>query len=179
MTRLERRAVLGALAAVPLHLLPGGASAAATQDWAPGLAAIERRSGFRLGVAVCEGASGGATGHRLDERFPMCTFKLLAAACVLARVDRGEERLDRRIVFSKQDLVPYSPITGNRTGGAGMTMAEICEAAVTVSDNTAGNLMLASFAGPEGPPATCGRSATCARRNVITPLSRDWGSGRY
>jgi len=29
-----------------------------------------------------------------------------------------------------------------------MTMAEICDAAVTLSDNTAGNLMFASFGGP-------------------------------
>jgi beta-lactamase class A len=31
-----------------------------------------------------------------------------------------------------------------------MTMAEICEAAITLSDNTAGNLQLASIGGPEG-----------------------------
>jgi beta-lactamase class A len=69
---------------------------------------------------------------------------------VLARVDRGEERLDRRVVFAAGDLVPYSPITEKHVGASGMTMAEICEAAVTLSDNTAGNLMLASFGGPAG-----------------------------
>jgi beta-lactamase class A len=34
--------------------------------------------------------------------------------------------------------------------GDGMTLAEICEAAVTLSDNTAGNLMLAAIGGPPG-----------------------------
>ena len=29
-----------------------------------------------------------------------------------------------------------------------MTMAQVCEAAITLSDNTAGNLMLESFGGP-------------------------------
>ena len=31
-----------------------------------------------------------------------------------------------------------------------MTLAELCEAAITLSDNTAGNLLLASFGGPAG-----------------------------
>ena len=76
------------------------------------------------------------------------TFKFLAAALVLGRVDRDQERLDRRIVFSDKDLVTYSPVTKDHVGPGGMSMAEICEAAVTLSDNTAGNLMLASFGGP-------------------------------
>lgn len=87
--------------------------------------------------------------HRGDEQFPLCsTFKCLAAAFVLSRVDKGEEKLDRRIIFSKTDLVTYSPITEKHADGSGMTIAEICEAAVTISDNTAGNLMLDSFGGP-------------------------------
>ena len=76
------------------------------------------------------------------------TFKFLAAALVLARVDRGQEQLDRRIVFSDKDLVTYSPVTKDHVGPAGMSVADICAAAVTLSDNTAGNLMLASFGGP-------------------------------
>ena len=52
------------------------------------------------------------------------------------------------IVFSAEDLVTYSPVTKEHVGPGGMSMAEICEAAVTLSDNTAGNLMLASFGGP-------------------------------
>jgi beta-lactamase class A len=115
------------------------------------LAALERRHGGRLGVSVLDMESGRRIGHRADERFPMCsTFKFLAAAQVLARVDRGEERLDRRVVYAKDDLVAYSPITEQHAGEHGMTMAELCHAAVTVSDNTAGNLLLASFGGPTG-----------------------------
>lgn len=79
----------------------------------------------------------------------MCsTFKFLAAAMVLARVDRGEERLDRRIVFGTDDLVSYSPVTEHHPGTPGLTVAELCHAAITVSDNTAANLLLASFGGP-------------------------------
>ena len=86
----------------------------------------------------------------MDERFAMCsTFKLLAAAAVLARVDAGKERLDRRVSYAKGDLVTYSPITEKHVDD-GMTLAELCEAAITLSDNTAGNLLLASLGGPQG-----------------------------
>jgi beta-lactamase class A len=81
----------------------------------------------------------------------MCsTFKFLAAACVLARVDKKEERLDRRVTFAESDLVTYSPVTKDRVGAGGMSVAELCEAAMTLSDNSAGNLLLASFGGPAG-----------------------------
>jgi len=126
------------------------ARAASAPDFSSQLTQIERASGGRLGVAVLDTGSGRRAGHREDERFPMCsTFKLLACAHVLARVDRGEERLDRRVVFGAQALVVNSPVTRQHAGGEGMTMAQLCEAAITQSDNTAGNLLLASFGGPK------------------------------
>jgi beta-lactamase class A len=52
------------------------------------LARIERESGGRLGVAVLDTLTRERIGQRELGRFPMCsTFKLLAAAAVLARVD--------------------------------------------------------------------------------------------
>jgi beta-lactamase class A len=115
------------------------------------LARIEQDSGGRLGVAVLDTLSGNRTGHRIDERFPMCsTFKLLAAAAVLARVDAGKEQLDRRIRFEARDIVVNSPMTKERAGSTGMSLEELCEAAMIVSDNTAGNLLLAALGGPAG-----------------------------
>ncbi|HQK17545.1 MAG TPA: serine hydrolase [Polyangiaceae bacterium] len=65
---------------------------------------IETTSGGRLGVAIFDSANGAWTGHRIDERFPMCsTFKWLAAAYVLHRVDRGQEKLDRRIRYGSDE----------------------------------------------------------------------------
>ena len=113
------------------------------------LSEIEAKSGGRLGVAVLDTLTLKQAGNRADERFPMCsTFKLLAAAAVLARVDAGQERLDRRVRFEAGDLVVNSPITKDRVGEGGMSLEELCEAAMTVSDNTAGNLLLASLGGP-------------------------------
>jgi len=113
--------------------------------------ALERASQGRLGVAVFDTQSGEWLGHRLDERFAMSsTFKWLAAAHVLRRVDQGLERLDRRIEFGREALLPWSPVTEKHAGGAGMTVAELCHAAITVSDNAAANLLLRSLGGPEG-----------------------------
>jgi beta-lactamase class A len=146
---ISRRGLLAApLLAAPALL---SARAAADEGLPSALAALERRHGGRLGVAVLDTASLKLVAHRGDERFAMCsTFKFLAAACILARVDRGEESLGRRVVYGKADLVPYSPVTEKHAGEGGLTIGEICEAAVTLSDNTAGNLLLDSFGGPSG-----------------------------
>jgi beta-lactamase class A len=113
------------------------------------LAELEKRSGGRLGCAVLNTSTGTVIAHRGDERFPMCsTFKASAVAYVLQRADRRGERLDRRIVFSKHDILSYAPITKLHVGGGGMSVADLCAAAITVSDNTAANLLLASFGGP-------------------------------
>jgi beta-lactamase class A len=144
-----RRALLGPMLAAPALALLSSTVRAAGADATARLASLEDKNGGRLGVAALDSATGRRIAHRPDERFAMCsTFKFLAAACVLARVDRREERLDRRITFTEQDLVTYSPVTKERVGGSGMTLAELCEAAMTISDNTAGNLLLACFGGP-------------------------------
>jgi beta-lactamase class A len=112
------------------------------------IAKIEAESGGRLGVAVLDTGSGALAGHRIDERFPMCsTFKTLAAAAILARVDAGKEQLARRIPVEQKDILSYAPITKQHVG-KDMTVAELCETAVTLSDNTAANLLLASLGGP-------------------------------
>jgi beta-lactamase class A len=100
-------------------------------------------------VAVLDTGSGQRGGHREDERFLMCsTFKMLLAAAVLWRVDRGKEQLDRRLVFGKEALLDYAPIASQHVGPPGMTLAELCEAAVSLSDNTAANVLLAHLGGP-------------------------------
>jgi beta-lactamase class A len=112
------------------------------------LAKIEVESGGRLGVAVLDTSNGALTGHRIDERFPMCsTFKTLAAAAILARIDTGKEQLARRVAVEQKDILSYAPITKQHVG-QDMTVAELCEAAITLSDNTAANLLLASLGGP-------------------------------
>jgi beta-lactamase class A len=112
---------------------------------------LERQHGGRLGVAALDTATGERISYRSDERFPMCsTFKLLAAAAVLRNVDRGTERLDRWITYTQPDLLEYAPITQANLSKGGMTVSDLCAAAIELSDNTAGNLLLAAIGGPKG-----------------------------
>ncbi|WP_157220517.1 class A beta-lactamase [Flavisphingomonas formosensis] len=137
----RRTLMAGMLAAT----LPAPALAARKDDR---FQILEKIGGGRLGVAVYDGETQRYNGWRGHERFPMCsTFKLLAAALVLHRVDRGVESLDRRVTYGQDSIVAYSPVTEQRIA-SGMTVGELCEAAITRSDNTAGNLLLASFGGP-------------------------------
>ena len=81
----------------------------------------------------------------------MCsTFKLLAAAAALKRVDEGAERLDRTIAYGPSDLLEYAPVTKAHVAEGGMTLADLCAAAIDWSDNTAGNLVLETIGGPSG-----------------------------
>ena len=154
---ITRRTLLGAsLLAVPtllsLSSLAAGQHSQPSSDQviAQQLTDLERRHGGRLGVAMLDTASQRLISHRGDERFALCsTFKCLAAAHVLARVDRKQEDLSRRIVYGAEQLVPYSPTTELHVGGQGLSVGSLCEAAMTLSDNTAANLLLDSMGGPE------------------------------
>ena len=150
-TFLQGSLAAGVLLSTGTLRAAGGTPAPRAGEPLARLAALEKAHGGRLGVAILDTATGRRVDHRGEERFPMCsTFKLLAVAAVLARVDRGELALAQRIEFAKEDLVPYSPVTGERTGAPGMSLAEVCEAVITLSDNTGGNLLLDRIGGPAG-----------------------------
>lgn len=129
------------------------------------LAALEAHAGGRLGVAALDTGTGRRLAHRAGERFPMCsTFKVLLAGTVLQRVDRGEARLDLRLPYGKADLLAYAPVTTARLAEGGLTVDELCAAAVEVSDNTAANLLLASVGGPA--------AVTAFARSLGDPVTR-------
>ena len=137
------------LAGALLYRVRPVSAAQASDALSRAFADIEAKVGGRLGVALHDTGSGLRVSPRGDERFPLCsTFKLLAAGAILARVDAGKERLDRSVPIRAEELVTYSPATEKHVGGS-MSLAAICEAAITLSDNTAGNLMLAAIGGPE------------------------------
>jgi beta-lactamase class A len=112
-------------------------------------AEIERRAKGRLGVCILDVSTGRRLGYRAEERFPMCsTFKFLLAGYVLAQVDAGRERLDRSVPYIAADLLDYAPTTRAHLGEGAMTVADLCVAAVQLSDNTAANLLLRETGGP-------------------------------
>jgi len=115
------------------------------------LRALERAYPGRIGAYAVDTASDVAVSYRADERFPLLsTFKVLAAAAVLKRARTQDPRLlDRLIRWTEADLVEYSPVTEQHVAD-GLTVAQLCHAAITVSDNTAGNLLLQQIDGPAG-----------------------------
>ena len=148
---ISRRGILvrGLLAAPALACARAFAHAN-PDDIRAGLADLEKAHGGRLGVCVLDATRGRRIEHRADERFALCsTHKFLAAALALIRVDGWEDSLERRVPYAKDALVTYSPITEKHVGD-GMTLGELCEAALTLSDNTAANLILESLGGPAG-----------------------------
>jgi beta-lactamase class A len=150
---MHRRSFLAGLAATVASLRARAAPSAEERlDLAnKRLAEIEAREGGRLGVFVRDTGTGSTLEHRTDERFPMCsTFKLLAAAAALKRVDEGAERLDRRIAYGPSDLLNYAPIAKAHVAEGAMTLSDLCAAAIDWSDNTAANLILQAIGGPAG-----------------------------
>jgi len=95
-----------------LVLLLAVDAAGARSDAANQIAAIEARVGGRMGVAALDTGSGKRLNYRVEERFPMCsTFKFLAAAAVLKRVDEKQDQLDRFVSYDAKDILEYAPIT--------------------------------------------------------------------
>lgn len=158
--RLSRRAALGAAAL----LLPAPAWATDEVYDGPGrrLAAMEKQLGLRIGLAAIDTASGNSIFYRENERVLMCsTFKVVLVAATLERVDAGQEHLDRVIHYQKSDLLDYAPETSKNLAH-GMSVRALCAAAITLSDNTAANLLFAGVGGPEG----------------LTRFARDLGDSR-
>jgi beta-lactamase class A len=128
----------------PPGTAPPGSGTARRQ---PDFAALESRFGARLGVYALDTGSGREVVHRQDERFAMLsTFKTLAAAAVLDRFPPGH--LDDLVRFTGADVLAHAPVTERRVS-TGMTIRELCDAAVRYSDNTAANLLLADLGGPQ------------------------------
>lgn len=144
-------------AALASALLPAALAGAAEANTTPAapptaadFAAPEKASGGRLGVCLWNPASGARHGHRMDERFPMCsTVKFPLAAVVLHRADAGQLSLDQRVPVRQADIIDHSPFT-ERHVGKSMTVRDLCRATMIVSDNAAANLLLPLVGGPAG-----------------------------
>jgi len=115
----------------------------------PVLQAYERDTRGRIGVHAENLATGAKITWRAEERFVMCsTFKLSLAAFVLARADSGREQLEHMIPYGVDDLMDYAPAARQNLAKGAMSVADMCRAAVELSDNTCANLLLARVGGP-------------------------------
>jgi beta-lactamase class A len=110
----------------------------------------EKSSGGHIGLYAENIATGARLSWRADERFVMCsTFKASLAACVLSRVDRGEDDLEKLIHYSAADIPDWhAPVAREKLGRGFLSVREMCKAAVEQSDNTCANLLLLRVGGP-------------------------------
>jgi beta-lactamase class A len=132
-------------------------------------AQLEKRYGGTLGVSALDTQSGNAIAYRENERFAMCsTFKFFLVADILKRIEGGTLTSNQWVPYTSDELLEYAPVTRAHVAQGGMTVTSLCAAAIELSDNTAGNLLLSLVGGPAG--------ATAYVRSLgddVTRLDRD------
>ncbi|MEM7703211.1 MAG: class A beta-lactamase [Pseudomonadota bacterium] len=138
---LATGAAMGAASCVPPDQSPTGRLVAQ-------LRIIEAAADGTLGVALYDTATRLSVGLNQDRRFGHCSsFKLSLAAKVLAEDARGLIDADKRVMWSKDDLMFVSPFTTKRLE-EGATLRELAEFTQKYSDNTAANVLLRELGGP-------------------------------
>ncbi|WP_248961070.1 class A beta-lactamase [Sphaerisporangium perillae] len=115
------------------------------------LRALEATIQGRIGAYVIDTATGKSIGYRANERFPLLsTFKAMACAAVQHKARTSDPGLmDRVVHWTQAEVKDNSPVTEKHVED-GLTVAQLCEAAITRSDNTAGNMVLKQIGGPKG-----------------------------
>ena len=145
----RRSIVLGAAAYPLLSACTAlGGNSRASASTRQQLTAIENSLDGRLGLFAWDSADNRRLAYRADERFPMCsTFKLLLVSAILDTSVQQPALMQQVQSYRQSDLVEYSPITEKHVG-TGMSVADLCAAALQYSDNTAANLLIARLGGP-------------------------------
>jgi len=114
------------------------------------LAKLEASSGGRLGISAIDTANNVRIQYHANERFPMgCTSKVMGVSAILKRSMKNEQLLQEKVIYQKEDLLAWAPITKKHLAD-GMTISELCAAAISFSDNTAMNLLTKKLGGPQG-----------------------------
>lgn len=113
------------------------------------LADLEADFGGRIGIFAKNTENNQQIQYRADERFPVqSTFKVIAVSAILKKSMADQNFLQQKVTYTKKDLVFWSPITKKHLAD-GMTISELCSAAMMYSDNTATNLLVKKLGGPE------------------------------
>ncbi|MBE2281332.1 MAG: class A beta-lactamase, subclass A2 [Ignavibacteriaceae bacterium] len=85
-----------------------------------------------------------------DKRFPMqSVFKFHIGVVVLSEIDKGKYSLEQEVKIEKHELLPglWSPIREKYPDGVTLTLAEILQFTISVSDNVGCDLLLRLLGG--------------------------------
>ncbi len=136
--------------------LPWLAISAAAQDKADPLAAqveaITAPLVGRVGFAAQLIGSDKIISHNGDMTFPMAsTYKVPAAVTLLKRVEAGEVKLDQMVELPLDDMVTGDNVIAQNFvhPGLQLSVANLIEAMITMSDNTATDAVFSLAGGPE------------------------------
>lgn len=103
----------------------------------------------RIGLYAINTANNQTIQYRALEHFPIqSTFKVMAVSAILKKSEADDNLLTQKVIYTKQDLVFWSPITEKHVTD-GMTIFDLCAAAMIYSDNTATNLIVKKLGGPK------------------------------
>ncbi|WP_088107206.1 class A beta-lactamase, partial [Bacillus wiedmannii] len=109
-------------------------------------AKLEKEFDAKLGIYALDTDTNQTVTYQSDERFAYAsTHKALAVGVLLQK--KSMEDLNQRILYTREDLVNYNPIT-EKYVDKGMTLKELADASLRYSDNTAQNLILKQLGGP-------------------------------
>jgi beta-lactamase class A len=144
------RALKGPGAAVVTARAP--AHDAALESLEREVARLAEGAGGPVGVSAIHLETGRRVSLRGGERFPMAsTYKVPIAVQLLSRVDAGELSLDRMIDLRLRDLHPGSGTLSSlfRRPGASLSVRNLLELMLLISDNSATDLLLEAAGGAE------------------------------
>jgi beta-lactamase class A len=77
------------------------------------------------------------------------TIKIPILLAILQQVDRQQIKLDEQLVLKKSMLAAGSGTMANQPIGSKFTVRAALQAAITISDNTASNMLIERLGGPE------------------------------
>jgi beta-lactamase class A len=148
-----------------------------------------------MGVAAIHIESGRRIAVKASERFPMAsTYKLPIAIHLLSLVDEGKVQLEHIIKIEPKDIRPGGvPLSDKfNFGNSAVSVRDLLEMMLTVSDNTASDLILRLAGGPQAVTArmrSLGIEDMSIDRPTIEhvfdmfglplPPESEWGPGRY
>lgn len=116
------------------------------------IARLSAVSGGVVGVTAIHLETGRRVSMNSAERFPMAsTFKVPIAVQLLTRIDKGEVKLDQMIDIKQSDLHPGSGTLADlfNKGGLALSVRNLMELMLLISDNNATDVMLRTAGGAE------------------------------
>lgn len=111
---------------------------------------LEKELEATVGFTAYDLKSGERWEYNADKRFAMAsTFKVLACAALLKKVELNKELAALEVIVERKDLVSYSPVLDKLDDRTPITLHQLCDATLVHSDNTAANLILEVLGGPQ------------------------------